>query len=232
MNIKNIMLVIFLSMNSIILGNMPEENNSQSMTEEVLTCLSNAGHVVYKFGEKLWGFAEAQGRAQESIKLVDKQHEQIMQKDEIIKEFAKNLSSNQAGPEKITEAIHQNTETHKETNEILKDGLDKFESIEKAVKVAGLVYTTASIVKDSYYLYKFFFPTEDPEIKKAEARSRLKILKTQETLDELNECLVRNVDGAKDNEGMPILCNNLSQLYAAAAGYKALRQIKKDFNER
>lgn len=236
MNIKKIALIIFLNISSAILSNMPEENNkNQSMTEEILSSVSNlgynAGYAVYKFGARAWGFAEDYGRAQEAREHSKEQAKQIIQKDEALHELAKKVPDGKEF-KKVTVAIEQVTATHKETNEILKDGLNKFEKVEQAVKVVGIVYTTASIVKDTYALYKLFYPTEDPEIKKAEDRRRLKILKTLEVQDALNECLVRNVDGAKDDKGMPIRCKDIGDLYSQEAGFAAFSQIRKDFNER
>lgn len=114
--------------------------------------------------------------------------------------------------------------------------VEKVAELSSGLKIlSGITAVSTSIIaggiviKAGHSVYRYFRPTE--EDKKSKKKTSRK-LKSMETKDRLNTCLVQNTNGKMNSDGFPCLCEEAAQFYAQAAGFEKLDRIKKAFKVR
>ncbi len=189
--------------------------------EEKGTFLSGIGPWLATEAKKGIKYFEDYGAGKQALK-------ELAQKDVIIERQGKSIeavalaATNTPGSGDHAPAI-QNTQNRNGTannnsNQTNTDG--KFE--EKIVIALGSIY----IIKSGYDFYNFFYtwiwPNPEDQIRKENAIKQLAILSAE---TQLNKCLARNMYKDRSGNEMPSKCEDVSVLFAEAAGSEALEKI-------
>jgi len=157
-----------------------------------------------------------------------------------LEEFKKNDQSNKERLEKAANAINEVAsatnnvaDTHKETNEILKDGIEKIQAesrIKDTIAIIGAASGIVYIVKSTYdgfnLVYHYFYPTQESLLKEQRIARELKLLKAEMAL---NECLGKNMRSPLGEDGMPVNCSQAAHDFIQAAGSDQYNKIKTAF---
>lgn len=125
----------------------------------------------------------------------------------------------------VADATNKVADASKERNEILKEE-SNWSKTAKAIGIAGgIIY----IGKSGHDFYKWLFPDEQAKLRKEHAAYQLQLLRATKAI---NECLARNMEAAKDTEGMPAPCKDASKVFTEVAGMAEYKKVRQAFIER
>ena len=112
------------------------------------------------------------------------------------------------------------------------DQTNTYEKFELACKGVTMAYQGAYVVKSGHDLYTFFYtwiwPNPEDQIRKDNAIKQLAILSAE---TQLNKCLARNMYKDRSGYEMPSQCEDVSAVFAEAAGQEALNKVKRALAE-
>ena len=156
---------------------------------------------------------------------------ELAQKDATIERQGKSIeavalaATNTPGSGDPAPAI-PNTQNGNRTANNNSDQTNTYEKFELGCKGVTMAYQGAYVVKSGHDLYTFFhtwiWPNPEDQIRKENAIKQLAILSAE---TQLNQCLAHNMYKDKSGDEMPSKCEDVSVLFAMAAGPEALEKI-------
>lgn len=187
-------------------------------------------------------YVEEHGAGKEALKevetlktVIDTQNKAIATISSGSSETLKELTSINKS---IGQAQHDVAQTNKETNNILKEGLDKLtknENIDKAKKITDIASNSLYIADRTWravsYIYRYLFPstpTKEEQLRQQQITKELEIIKAERSL---NKCIAVNLHETLDSEGLPCNCKEEITAYLAAVGMERYSKLKEDFKK-
>ena len=162
------------------------------------------------------------GKGKQAVCDLNKSNEIISAQQEIIKTIIVEKQVEKVVLEQVTESNLNLASKHTETNNILSGAL-------QFGQVVGTACSFVYIGKVSYdlghWIYRYFWPSQETILRKKKLEQKAKSFDAKMGL---HKCLGNHLGRAKNNEGLPIGCENEARLLVSMGG---IREYKKIIND-
>jgi len=165
------------------------------------------------------GHLEGNGKGQQAIQDLSKNHEIITGQQAIIQELIADKSASCDVLEKVAHGNMKLAKAQERRNDILG-------GVAQVGQVVGVVYSAVYIVRSGYdvghWIYRYFRPTEETILRKKIVEQKLKSWYSKVAL---NRCLGRHLGTEKNAQGMLVRCEDEALLFVEMAGIKEYKEI-------
>lgn len=167
------------------------------------------------------GQSELRKQLEKGTELLEKQNE-----------YSETMAASQAKDDsKISQSIDKHTAAVNAHAQITKEGFDALRTpsdLQRVAQFAFIADTSVYLAKSANEFYHWAFPTEEELLRREKTSQDLAFLKNRRFL---YQCLAENPKSVKNEDGIPVKCEDSFKAFVAVVGSIEAEKLKESFKK-